>query len=66
MFALVALLGLASTSGFSFGSRSVGVNVNGDVTALKMVREILIISYFYGGGHHHEVVVVTLSRISCF
>ena len=40
MFALVALLGLVSTTAFSFGSRSVGVNVHGDVTALKMVRNI--------------------------
>ena len=37
MFAIIVLLGIASTTGFSFGSRAVGVNVHGDVTALKMV-----------------------------
>lgn len=38
MFGLLILLGVASTTGFSFGSRAVGVNVHGDVTALKMVN----------------------------
>lgn len=38
MFAIIVLLGIASTTGFSFGSRSVGVNVHGDATALKMVN----------------------------
>ena len=56
MFALVALLGLASTSGFSFGSRSVGVNVHGDVTALKMVRDTD--NFMFSGRRLDEIVEI--------
>ena len=46
MFAIIVLLGIASTTGFSFGSRSVGVNVHGDATALKMVNSQILFHYF--------------------
>jgi hypothetical protein len=46
MFALLILLGVASTTGFSFGSRTVGVNVHGDVTALKMVNVLRSLNHF--------------------
>ena len=46
MFALLILLGVASTTGFSFGSRTVGVNVHGDVTALKMVNVLRSLNHY--------------------
>jgi hypothetical protein len=36
MFALVVFLSITSAFGFSFGQSRVGVNVRGDVTALKV------------------------------
>lgn len=54
MFALLILLGVASTTGFSFGSRTVGVNVHGDVTALKMVNVLRSLNHYRNAKPSHS------------
>ena len=59
MFAITLLLGIASTTGFSFGSRvGSSVNVHGDTTALKMVSEVTIVASSLSTSRHHQFLSV--------